>query len=333
MSDPQMRTLVEESEALAAERGVQPLRLTLTGKRKNTLYAAPRLEERDDRVFPHMWVHRLRIRRSKPGLFVLKETWDTLPEASATETIVHEWPAVNDWIGLNPPLSFERKQSLLAEASARDQKEYEIERLHALKAEVWPDEEVRYYFDSWKSIRDAEHHDMIFMKREPKWVVNPATGRCIGYVFAFQADAGRARVAAINIELDMATAVFNYAAGELQERVVEEYASAYELDEQAERREELRRSNLGFYMWYRGWDDEGVRRGTYLRGPPLRQEEFRLSLQNLAESFRTSRVENRQPDAPETEVAVYIYPAVLEILLGGAFGYEPGKIPKINDGD
>ena len=113
-----MRTLVEQSETLAVGRGVQPLRLTVTGK-KITLYAAPRPEERDDRVFPHMWVHRLRIRLSKRGLFVLKETWDALPEVSATETIVHEWPAVSHWIGLKPPVSFEKKQSLLRVSSIR----------------------------------------------------------------------------------------------------------------------------------------------------------------------------------------------------------------------
>jgi hypothetical protein len=67
-----------------------------------------------------------------------------------------------------------------------------------------------------------------------------------------------------------------------------------------------------------------------MHGPPLRQEEFRSSLQNLVEHFRRSRVENRQADDPETEVAVYIWPAVLEIFLGGTFAFEPGKIVGTN---
>lgn len=48
-------SLVEEAVRLAVRRGVKPLRLALTGDKKITLYAAPKPEERDDRVFPHMW--------------------------------------------------------------------------------------------------------------------------------------------------------------------------------------------------------------------------------------------------------------------------------------
>jgi hypothetical protein len=46
MSDLHVSSLVQQSEALAAGRGVQPLSLTVTG-RKITLYAAPKPEERD----------------------------------------------------------------------------------------------------------------------------------------------------------------------------------------------------------------------------------------------------------------------------------------------
>lgn len=324
-------SLVQQSEALTTAQGLQPLRLTVTGKRKITLYAAPKPEERDDRVFPHMWVHRLRIRRSKRGLFVLKETWDALPETSTTETTVHEWPAVRPWVGLEPPVTFEKKQTLLRVASSSPQQAFfENQELHDWKADVWSDEMLLQHFRLWKIIRDAEHEDLIFMKREPKWVVNPKIVRPVGYVFAFHTDHGKARVAQIYLELDIATAVYNYATGDFKERVVEEYARPYEPEKQRARKEKLHNSNRGFCMTFVGKDVKEASGVTYIQGPPLREEEFRSSLQNLLEHFRRTRVENRKAKKLEAEIAIYILPAVLEIFLGGAFAFEPRHIIRAN---
>jgi hypothetical protein len=207
---------------------------------------------------------------------------------------------------------------------------FENQQLHDWKAEVWSEDVVKRHFEMWKSIRDAEHHDMILMKREPKWVVNPKIARRMGYVFAFQTDHGKARVAQILLELDIVTAVYNYATDDFKEQVVEEYAHPYELESQDTRKEKLRQSNLGFNMALVGVDVQGVSGTTYMHGPPLRQEEFRSSLQNLVEYFRRSRIENRQAVDLETEVAVYILPAVLETFLGGTFAFEPRKIISAN---
>jgi hypothetical protein len=187
MSDPRIRALVQQSKALAAGRGVQPLRLTIDG-RKITLYAAPKPEERDDRVFPHMWVHCLLIRSSKGGLSVAKDTWAALTDASSTERTVHEWPAADRWIGLKPPVSFETKQSILHSFKSA---------LHYWTDVVWSEERFKSEFKSWKSMRDAERDDMILMKRNPTWVVNPRSARPMGNVYASRADRNRARLAYI----------------------------------------------------------------------------------------------------------------------------------------
>jgi hypothetical protein len=63
-----------------------------------------------------------------------------------------------------------------------------------------------------------------------------------------------------------------------------------------------------------------------MHGPPLRQEEFRSTLQPNLEHFRQSRVVNPPADDSETEIAVYIHPDVLKGCLGGTFTFEPGKI-------
>jgi hypothetical protein len=309
-------SLVQQSEALAAERGVQPLRLTVIGKSKITLYAAPKPEERDDRVFPHMWVHRLQIRRTKGGLFVTKDTWGTLPGVSSVEITLHEWPAVSDCIGRRPPISFETKQGLFYN---QDQT------FHDWTDEVWFEDKVKRKFELWKSIRDAEHHDMILLKRDPKWVVNPAETRIIGFVYTSGADDGKARIARIFLDLNIIVAVYHFATGDFKEQVVEEYARPYKPECQGGKKEELRQE-WGFWLSIVGMDVKEIVGRTRMHGPPLMQEEFRSALQNQVEYFRRSRVENRHAGAPESEIAVYLVPAVLEGFLGGPFAFEPGKI-------
>jgi hypothetical protein len=316
MSDLRMRTLVEQGEILAAGRGVQPLRLTVNG-RKTTLYAAPKPEERDDRVFPHMWVHRLRIRRSKGGLSVTKETWAALTDASSTERTVHEWPAAAHWIDLKPPVSFETKQGLFPSVDYV---------LRYWTDVAWSEERFNSEFESWKSMRDAEHHDMIPMKRNPTWVVNPRSGRPMGFVYASRADPGKVRLAHILLQVNNAVALYHFAPDQFKEQVVEEYARPYKPEEQEGRKEKLRRSKFGFNLDLAGIDVREDFEPAYMHGPPLHQEKFRSTLQNYLEQFRKSRVANLPAGDAETEISVYIHPDVLEGCLGGTFTFEPGKI-------
>jgi hypothetical protein len=314
-------SLVEQAERLAVKRGLKPLRLTLTGNKRITLYAAAKPEERDDRVFPHMWVHSLRVRRGRGHLFVKKDSWEALPETPSIETTVHEWPAVYDWVGVKPPISFKRKQALFREWG---------EESHNWMTEVWSESDVKRRFQMWKSIRDAEHHDMILLKREPKWVVNPKIMRYIGFAYSFRSSERKARIVEIILLLDMATAIYHVATGDFKEQVVEEYARPYELDRREESKAKLR-SELGFRIVIDGLDVDERTTGKRMHGPPLAQEEFRSSLQEQLEHFRRTRSEVRGAGETEPEIAVYILPSVIETCLGGTFTFEPGRILPEND--
>jgi hypothetical protein len=305
-------SLIREVEALSADRGVQPLRLTITGK-SIRLYAAPKAEERDDRVFPHMWVHHLRIRRDKGALRITKDTWDALPEAP-DETIIQNWPAVRDWINLRPPVSFEVKQAMFAHSISYA--------LHYWTDQAWSREKFKWEFDSWKSMRDAEHHDMILQKRNPTWVVNLPRSRPMGVVFCVSdADPGKARVVRIWLEVCSEIALYRLAPPQFKEQVAEEYARPYDADEQENRKEELRNSGLGFNVCLQGIDVRESFEPTYFHGPPLDQEEFRSTLQNYVESFRRSRRQQLTGDDSQARVAVHIHGDILETCLGGTFTF------------
>jgi hypothetical protein len=309
--------LVQQSETLAAGRGVEPLRLTITGTSRITLYAAAKPEERDDRLFPHMWVHRLRIRRSKSELSVTKDTWEALTDAFPIERTVYEWPPVDHWIGLKPPVSFERKQGLLSNCNYV---------LHYWTDPVLSEEQFNSEFESWKSMRYAEHHDLTVFKRNPTWVANPRSGRPMGFVYAPRADPDKARLAYIWLEVNNVVALYHFATDEFKEQVVEEYARPYQPEEQEGRKEKLRRSKFGFNVSFVGVDVKEVFEPAYMHGPPLKREEFRLTLWKQLECFRKSRVENPGAHDSETKIAVYIHSDVLETCLGGTFTLEPGDI-------
>ena len=104
------------------------------------------------------------------------------------EATVHEWPAVHDWANLRPPISFDGKQGLFPKANYG---------LHYWTDEAWSEEQLKCEFESWKSVRDAEHHDIVLLKRDPTWVVNPRSARSMGFVYVSQADSGKASIARI----------------------------------------------------------------------------------------------------------------------------------------
>lgn len=107
---------VDEVEAFARAAGLTPMRLVLSGAAKLVLYAQPRPEERDDRLVPHAWVHRITLNLRKRGLQEASRAWALLPVSKAAETILHEWGDLGHWA--NPDIrmfkSLEEKQSVLS---------------------------------------------------------------------------------------------------------------------------------------------------------------------------------------------------------------------------
>lgn len=129
--------------------GLEPLRLVLSGKAKFWMYATPAAAERDDRLEPHAFVHRIVLERTARG--VVRErgrTWVSLPERSASETTVKEWPAAADWIKLSSFFAtFEDKQAMLGSVEGA------AERLAALAGPVSP-QRWQQLFSAWKSVRE-----------------------------------------------------------------------------------------------------------------------------------------------------------------------------------
>lgn len=99
--------------------GYTPLRLILSGKAELIAYAAPREEERDDRIEPHAWTHRIVLERSKGGFKERSHGWALLPARVASETTLHEWPEAAEWAGKTSAFrSFDHKQAIFAEIEA-----------------------------------------------------------------------------------------------------------------------------------------------------------------------------------------------------------------------
>lgn len=139
--------LLEETVSLAKKLGLTPLRLVLSGRAKPVLYAAPRASERDDRLEPHAWVHRLTLERGKRSLKVKSDRWATLPALAAGETTLKEWAGVEDWA--EHPSAFrtlEHKRECLALP------ERFAEQLAPFAAPL-PRERYRAMVEAWRSLR------------------------------------------------------------------------------------------------------------------------------------------------------------------------------------
>lgn len=89
--------VVGEIEGSCRDMGLVPLRICLTGRGDFMLYAAPRDEERDDRMTPFVWVHKIRLDASKRER---SRSWVILPKSDAGEEILKEYPEASDWLGL-----------------------------------------------------------------------------------------------------------------------------------------------------------------------------------------------------------------------------------------
>lgn len=107
-----------EIAAFVSELGYEPLRLVLSGGAKLIVYAAPSSEERDERLEPHAWVHRITVERGKTRYVEKARRWAILPKHAVSETTIHEWEGGGAWADPKPVFpSFERKHAILAEAS------------------------------------------------------------------------------------------------------------------------------------------------------------------------------------------------------------------------
>lgn len=89
---------IRDAEHFALTQCVQPLRLALDGKSgKLVLYAAPSAQERDDRLLPHVWVHRYVLAESRGGLKIRSHRWDLLALTNTSDSVLHDWPAAEEW--------------------------------------------------------------------------------------------------------------------------------------------------------------------------------------------------------------------------------------------
>lgn len=161
---------VAEVEAFARELGGEPLRLVLSGTAKLIVYVAPTHAERDDRLTPHYWVHRISLDRTKRGLKEKSRRWAILPKRAAAETILHEWDGAAQWMFDNVShITLEQKQHMMSLASRfRDE-------LNALLSDLSP-ASFQKNFDEWKAVR-------VQLNRNTKRVCNPAFAVPIGVIF------------------------------------------------------------------------------------------------------------------------------------------------------
>lgn len=161
---------IEQAENYAQDRHLIPLRLTVSGKSVLRLYCAPRPEEREDRLFPHAWVKCLTLYPQRRGLGLSNTTWKCLPLKDASETVLKEWPGIEQWAGLTSPVSYADKQKWLGL----------IDESHdGLTAKIigerLPSSDWQLRFDTWKHFRRGRQS-----ASRRRVVINPACAIPVG---------------------------------------------------------------------------------------------------------------------------------------------------------
>lgn len=108
------RNRAEAAAELVNYEGRVPLRLVITGNKKLVIYATPLEEEREDRISGHVWVQRIVLEEKKTKVSIIGRKWQVLPEKTADETVLYEWPDAKDWAGLraNGGLSYEQARGV-----------------------------------------------------------------------------------------------------------------------------------------------------------------------------------------------------------------------------
>lgn len=161
---------ISDVESFVHGLGYEPLRLVLSGGAKLVVYAAPSSEERDDRIEPHAWVHRITVEKGKTKYLEKGRRWALLPKAAASETTIHEWDGAGAWFIEGSAFhSYERKQEIFAVAG-------KFKEMLAPFSVGMDAATYNSHITDWEFLRD----DML---RNSKYVVTPNMAVPIGVVY------------------------------------------------------------------------------------------------------------------------------------------------------
>lgn len=109
---------MRQAERVAAylrEKGSEPLRLVMSGNANFIVYAAPTGMERDDRIEPHIWVHRIILSGTKKKVTEKSRRWVVMPEKAASETTILQWEEANNWVSKKSVFkNFAQKQAVFS---------------------------------------------------------------------------------------------------------------------------------------------------------------------------------------------------------------------------
>lgn len=300
--------LTENVEAWAAARDLSPLRLTITGNSKITLYAAPKPEERDDRLYPHAWVHRIRLRKGKTGILQESDDWALLPKALSSETTLKEWPGVEEWAGRESMWTFGEKQAFLAMLDLQ-QAPHWLEK-------SWDPSRWEMEFGIWKQERDR-----MIMRPKERSVVNPRYSWTFAVMHAAKVEGEAKPIGVLTLELDAHRLLMERAPSEeAADRLRKEFARWYKRAHQEEMTEQ--------HLSLKPRLDVSMHAAGDLAFVPLRHhvgyfhesvktEEFNLQAEMKTELDRWARNRTRWSHEKDQKISWYIGKAAREMFFGG----------------
>ncbi|NWC83156.1 hypothetical protein HX798_23115 [Pseudomonas putida] len=113
--------LLEHGSASQSERvqryldslGCAAVRLCVSGRARLIAYVEPKTDERDDRLTPHVWLHRIVLRLGKRSVNELSRAWERLPAFDASEHQIASFGNEAPWLATFSGFSsFKQKQEL-----------------------------------------------------------------------------------------------------------------------------------------------------------------------------------------------------------------------------
>lgn len=106
-------TQFERIKAYLDSEGHALVRLCVTGRARLVAYVEPKAEERDDRLTPHVWLHRIVLRLGKRTVTEMSRSWERLPAFDAAEHEIassgNEAPWLSTYCGFS---TYKQKQDL-----------------------------------------------------------------------------------------------------------------------------------------------------------------------------------------------------------------------------
>jgi len=216
-SMPQFRQLLDQVFELANKDGLlagvermctrnnaTPLRLTVDGKGGAYVYVAP--TERDDRLFPHVWVKKMKVKRAVPEFQWTLADHVTLPEASPVETTIKEWPEAAEWVGKHSKITYAKKQALFNLVDSQSS-------LPVWMADTWTPEQFAEQKVLWKVFRDQQTEGS-------KMVINPDYALPIGLMHTTRPDRTVATTSLIVLTTDVSRRLWDKAPTETDRAAV-----------------------------------------------------------------------------------------------------------------